>query len=208
MSAEQKEHWADLVESKFCRDQEKRKISLVRVKARLEADKNAVSVEEFKTISEWQHCAYLELIGMDNKYADLKLAAQALKVPLKVMRDSVERLVDLKLLRATANGSYEVSARANFGSQAPSEGIRFFHQQVLEKAMVALETQGMDRRYNSSAFVTLAKSKIPVIIEELQSMVFKILEPHIQSANGEKEEELYCLSLQFFDLLKKSEEKK
>lgn len=209
LSQEQKEHWADLVDGKFSRDIDRRKQSLLRVKARLEAEKNALTMEEFKTISEWQHFAYVELIDMDSKkYSDVKTAAAALKIPLKEMKEVVHRLLVLKLLKEVSAGSYAVDPRSNIGNQIPSEGIRYFHQQLLEKAMAALETQPMTRRFNSSTMVGLPKSKIPVIIEELQSMAFKILEPHMQNTAGEPDEELYCLGIQFFDLLNHSEEKK
>lgn len=209
LSVEQKEHWSDLVESKFSRDIDKRKLSLIRVKARLEAEKSALTMEEFKTISEWQHFAYLDLVDMNSaKYSDVKVAAAALQLPLKVMKESTQRLIHLKLLRETESGNYEVDPRRNVGNQIPSEGIRSFHHQILEKAMIALETQSMDRRFNSSTTVGLPKSKIPIIIQELQSMCFKILEPHLQAANGEPSEELYCLGIQFFDLLAQQTEVK
>jgi len=210
LSVEQREHWTDLVDGKFSRDADRRKASLLRVKARLEAEKSSITLEEFKTMSEWHHYAFIELIEQNNlKYSDLKVAANALQIPLKVMKESVQRLIQVQLLRETEGGLYQVvDVRRNVGNQLPSEGIRSFHQQILEKAMTALETQGMDRRFNSSTLVGLPKSKIPVIIEELQSMAFKILEPHMQNANAEPDEELYCLGIQFFDLLKHPEGKR
>jgi uncharacterized protein (TIGR02147 family) len=204
LSAEQRQHWTDLVDSKFNRDMDKRKLSLIRVKSRLEAEKTALSVEEFKTISEWQHFAYIELIDMNSKkYSDLKEASLALEIPLKTMKATAQRLLELKLITENETGHYQVNDRDNVGNQAPSEAIRHFHQQILDKALAALENQSMDRRFNSSTFVGLPKSKIPLILEEMKSMAFKILEPHMQSTNGEENEELYCLSIQFFDLLKK-----
>ncbi|MBC7466488.1 MAG: TIGR02147 family protein [Bdellovibrio sp.] len=209
LSTEQKSHWNDLIEGKFSRDIEKRKLSLVRVRARLESEKSAFSMEEFKSISEWQHCAYLELIDLNpKKYSDVKIAANDLQIPLKLMKETQQRLLQLNLIKLTEDGLYQVEPNRNLGNRIPSESIRHFHQQILEKATVALETQSMQRRFNSSTIVGLPKSKIGPIIEELNSMAFKILEPHLDAVNGEVNEELYCLSLQFFDLLKQAEVKK
>ncbi|MFZ3228842.1 MAG: TIGR02147 family protein [Pseudobdellovibrio sp.] len=208
LSFEQKEHWADLVDGKFNRDLEKRKQSLIRIKARLEAEKSAITSEEFKTISEWHHFAFLELIELNSKkYSDIKTAAKSLKIPVKILKEAVQRLLDLKLLKINDIEIFEVDATTNVGNQIPSEGIRYFHQQILDKALMALDNQDMKRRFNSSTMVGLPKSKIPIILEELKSMSFKILEPHLQTMGNESKEELYCLSIQFFDLLNSAQEK-
>lgn len=209
LSSEQREHWKDLVETKFNRDLAKRKLSLLRVKARLDAEHNALSIQEFKTISEWHYLAFLELIEINPyKYSDLKKAASELGITLKLLKESVQRLIDLKLLRTNEQGHYEVDPNTQFGNHAPSEAIRSFHLQILDKAQKALETHEMSRRFNSSTFIGLPKEKVPVIMDELKSLAYKVLEPHLQNVAPESKEELYCLSIQFFDLLQKSSESK
>lgn len=203
LSSEQKEHWTDLVEGKFSRDLDRRKQSLLRVRARFEAEKNALTHEEFKSISDWEHWAFLELLDLDaKKYSDIKLAAAKLQIPVRTLKDSVQRLLQLNLIKKTDDGYAQSEQRRNVGGEVASEAIRNMHHQILTKAITALEQQGMDRRFNSSTLVGLPKSKIPLILEELKSMAFKILEPHIQAVGTEPNEELYCLGIQFFDLLK------
>ncbi|MNT44120.1 hypothetical protein D3C72_1806320 [compost metagenome] len=57
----------------------------------------------------------------------------------------------------------------------------------------------MTRRFNSSTIIALPKKDIEKVIAELQTVALRILEPY--SHPNLAKESLYCLSLQFFDLL-------
>lgn len=200
LSPEQKKHWIDLLETTFAKSSEVRQISSLRVQARLQAQHHSLSMDEFKVISEWFHFAYLELIEMDSlKYSDPKTAASALGIPLKSLKVAIKRLLALQLLKKKDDKTYQVEPSTQVGDQAPSEVIRHFHAQILKKALRALETHHWDRRFNSSTIVALPSSEVPKVIENLKNMAFQILNPY--QIRNVPQEELYCLGLQFFDLL-------
>lgn len=202
LSNEQKQHWIDLTTYKFSQNSMKKKESYIKIQARMATEKNAISLEEFKVISQWVHFAFLELIEMNSKkYSNLKTAALALAITLPELKDSVRRLLELRLLRQNSDGEYSVDQSTHVGNGAPSEAIRAFHSQILHKAMTALDQQPMAERFNSSIFVGLPKTKIPEVIESLKSLSHQALEPHLLANTGVEKESLYCLSLQFFNLI-------
>ena len=204
LNDEQRDHWVDLVTYRFSNSPEKKKVCQVKIKSRVQTEKNAMTAEEFKLISEWQHFAFLELLDMNaKKYSNLKTSAKALSLNLAEMKATADRLTNLKLIHIQGKGLLSVSDNTYIGNAAPSEAIRFFHSQILNKAQGALETQTITERFNSSTLVGLPLSKIPQIIEHLKSVGTQILEPHLKTDIGEEKDQLYCLSLQFFGLLEK-----
>ncbi len=203
LSPEQRDHWVDLMKSRFSRNPQQKSESLIKIRSRIEAMKNAITLDEFKTIAEWRYLAFLELIEMDSKkYSNLKLTSQALGIPLKDMKISVQRLIDLKLVTFDESAKlYQVDLRTQIGNAAPSMAIRQFHSQILSKAQSALDVQSTEERFNSSTMIGLPIDKIPQVMAELQSLALKVLEPYVDASKNLPKEKLYCLSLQFFNLL-------
>lgn len=202
LTDEQCKHWVDLTTYKFSRNTIKKKESQVKIQSRIATEKNAISLEEFKVISQWSHFAFLELIEMNSKkYSSLKTTAQALSLPLSEIKETVNRLLSLKLLKVDENGNYRADQSTHVGNGAPSEAIRSFHNQILQKAQTALDQQRIDERFASSIFIGLSKAQIPSIIESLKSASHQILDPYVQTNVDIEKDRLYCLSLQFFNLI-------
>ncbi len=209
LTSEQKQHWMDLISANQTKDYEKKKLSSLRIEARFQAQKSNLTVSEFQIISDWYHFAFLELIEMNSeKYSSLAISAKALGVPLKTLQLGVQRLKDLQLLNVEVNGNLKTNFITQLSDQAPSLAIRTFHAQILEKAVKSVEQQPVHRRFCSSTMIALPKDKIPEIISELGSLAFKVLEPYIQNHSSSlvtnEKSELYCLGIQFFDLLTNS----
>lgn len=210
LSNEQKQHWMDLITSTQAKDNEKKRISGLRVEARFQAQKSNLTVSEFQIISDWYHFAFLELVEMNpEKYSSLSVSAKALGIPLKTLQAGVQRLRELNLLIADDKGGLKACTSTQISDQAPSLAIRTFHSQILQKALTAVEMQTVNKRFCSSTMIALPKDKIQEIIKELGSLAFKVLEPYIQNDSSilikNERTELYCLGIQFFDLLTTSE---
>lgn len=200
LSAEQKQHWIDLLESRFAKNGTDRNLSELRVKARLQAQNHSISLDEFKVISDWYHFGYLELLTLDNKkYSDVKKAASALGIPLKTMEQAVKRLKTLQFIRVDDKGIFQVDPSTQVGDQIPSEAIRRYHEQLMSKAQEALKTQPMDQRFNSSTVFALPQSQVPLIMERLKSLAFELLDPYLTTQ--QKNDALYGLNFQFFNVL-------
>lgn len=150
-------------------------------------------------------------------YSNLKVAAAALSLTLTEMKSTVQRLRDLKLLSQSGVGTYDVERSTNVGNAAPSEAIHSFHNQILQKAIVAVDQQPITERFASSTFVGIPADKIPIIIDQLKSLAHQVLEAHLLNSTAGRYEgrllpaskstesdRLYCLSIQFFNLLNRS----
>lgn len=204
LTNEQRDHWVDLMVCRFNQSQVKKNESLVKIRSRINSEKNAVSLEEFKVISEWYHFAFLELVDMNSKkYSNLKVSAKALSIPIADLKAAVDRLLKLNLLKLNENNLFEVDSNTQVGNHVPSEAIRQFHSQILTKAQQSIESQSMNERYLTSHFIGLPENKLAEIMEELKSVTQKIFEPYILNKDSSEKTDLYCFSLQFFNLLQK-----
>lgn len=204
LSSEQKQHWVDLVEVKFSRRPEVKNLSLVRVRGRLQAQRHSISLDHFKVISEWFHLAYLELVDMDAvKYSNVKTAATALGLPVKTLRVAVKRLEKTGFIRKNTDGVFSVDPTTQLGDGAPSEAIRSYHMQLLKKAMASLEEHGKEQRYNSSMVVALPRAEADRILTDLRTLDMNFMEPYLVRAAEEKKDSLFCLNINFFDLMEK-----
>ncbi len=205
LTLEQRQHWLDLLDEKFAKNDESRKMAQLRVKSRLQAQSHSLSVDQFKVISEWFHMAYLELVDMNPaKYSNLSVAATALGLPVKTLRIAIKRLEHVGFLKKDKAGHYVVDSSTRIGDEMPSEAIRQFHGEILKKASSALETQDMSRRYNSSTVIALPKDDVQKVMVGLKSLAIQFLDPYLSPTPTRKKDALYCLSLQFFDLLQRS----
>lgn len=202
LTSEQRQHWVDLLDERFAKKEEDRKIAQVRVKSRLQAQNHSISVDQFKVISEWFHLAYLELVDMDEvKYSDVKVAAASLGLPVKTLKIAIKRLQEVGFLRTNEQGHFEVDPSTRLGDHIPSEAIRQYHSEILKRADQALETQDMTRRFSSSTVIALPKEDVNKILSELKSLAIQFLDPYTVTNERKKKDSLYCLSVQFFDLL-------
>ncbi|MBC7371273.1 MAG: TIGR02147 family protein [Bdellovibrionaceae bacterium] len=208
LTTEQRQHWVDLVEMKYAKTPDVKKISELRVNARIQSQNHSITVDQFKLISEWFHTAYLELIKMDAvKYSDVKLASGALNIPVQTLRVAVKRLEKAGLLKENVEGLFQVLSFPKSGDGAPSIAVRQFQTQMIKKALAAVDEQSLGRSFTETIMVALPEVEAKKIFADLQTLALRYLEPHRMSKTSEKDS-LYCLSLQFFDVLSKKENSK
>jgi len=204
LNEEQKNHWLDLINFRFGTSSEEKNINLAKIKSRIKYEKNAISLDEFKVISEWYHFAFLELIEMNSsRYSSLKIAAQALGIKTTELKNAVQRLVKLNLLTIDEKNNYAVEKSTQVGNNAPSAAIRQFHSQILTKAANALEAQPMNERYFNSNIIAVPENKLPEIMKNLESLASDIFGAYVVDTNKIDKDQLYCFSFQFFNLLQK-----
>lgn len=210
LNEEQKKHWVDLLAFKFAKEKNKKsnlELIQVRIKSRIDSENNNLALEEFKTVSDWYHLAYLELISMDaKKYSQISQAAKALNIDIEIMTVAVQRLLSLGQLILRSKGLYQVNDQVTMiNSEIPSMYVRQFHKQVLEKAIDALEKQTTEHRHNTSTFIALSEPQFKKIKQDLQTAALDIINRNTAgnsaNDNDNAKSKLYCLSLQFFNLI-------
>jgi uncharacterized protein (TIGR02147 family) len=199
LSEDHKQHMWNLIEMQFARDIKKRKEAEFRTQSRLQDRYNQVSLDAFRFVADWYHLAILELVDLDSSYQSPKVLSKALGISHKEAQEALQRLINLKLLKQEGDQKLvSVSTTTNVGDGVSSEAVRLFHSQILAKAHAALENQSTEEREISSTIFSIAKEDLPEIKKELNAAWFNIASKYSAKT---KKDSLYCLSLQFFDML-------
>ncbi|MNT64313.1 hypothetical protein D3C72_2022040 [compost metagenome] len=83
-------------------------------------------------------------------------------------------------------------------SEIPSEAIRQFHTQILEKAGKALTLQSQEKRQFRSTVFSMRKKDLPQLKQDLNQFWMEQIGKY---AMPTKNDSVYCFSMQLFDLL-------
>ncbi len=100
----------------------------------------------FATISDWPHYAVLNLMETVAAKSDCRWLATRLGLPAAQMRDVVDRLLRLGLLKSDAGKWTRTSKKLSTAQDIPSGAVRRWHQQCLTIAEQSLETVAVEKR--------------------------------------------------------------
>lgn len=193
------EHFCDLVSSKFSRNLKAKKEASLRVTSRLRSTNSHLSLEKFKLVSDWQHNAILELIDLNPSYHSLEALSKALGLPKKLIKESVERLLLLGEIKIEGR-CWSTSSDVTFvGEKIPSDAVKNYHKQVIEKAQEALYHQSIDKREFQTSFFPIDPNDIESFKLDLARMRKELLKKYRHKPGKSK---VYALSIQLFDLHK------
>ena len=157
-----------------------------------------LSLEYFRTISDWHHFAIMELTGVDAFRPDPKWIAKRLKIPVLKVRAAISRLLELELIEMTLDGSFKKTAdfRAT-PSGIPSRALKQRHQQILRKAETAILEQPVSEREFSSVTLSLHTDDLDWAREEMKKFR-RELATRLTSRSDKNR--LYEFSMQLFAL--------
>lgn len=157
-----------------------------------------LNVEHFKIISDWYHFAIMELTLVEDFKSDSKWIAKTLNISELQVKDAIERLLKMDMIEIDMNSNLRITG--NFFADpkgVPSQGLRHFHKQLLEKATQSLEFQTLDQRDVSSIVVAIDENDIPWVKQEIKNFRTR-LDKKLSSAR--KKTKVYNLGIQFFGL--------
>ena len=107
------------------------------------------------------------------------------------------RLERLELIAKTEMG-WTVNQDVEIADKGvPTESIKSFHRQILEKATHALAFQSSEERYGSSSSIPIKVKNVALAKRMIQKFRIDFDKAVTDPVNGE---EIYGLSLQFFRL--------
>lgn len=167
---------------------------------------SSFSLELFSMAAEWYHWAILEMSELSDFDANEDFIQNRLNGSLdkKTIRAALDRLLRLGFLEKAKNGKL---VRANpenspnfLRNKVPSEAVRSYHKQMIEKAKLAVDEQSIEERYLRGTTLPFKMADREKVEEILRNAHREILE---LAAKGDAEE-LYQLNTQFFRLTKKS----
>jgi uncharacterized protein (TIGR02147 family) len=97
LSLDQREHFNDLLESRFARKQEDRKAAKWRVSSRIKSQVSHLSIDSLHVIAEWFHMGILELVEMDEKFQSPTELAKTLRISVNHIKHNIKKLIKIKL---------------------------------------------------------------------------------------------------------------
>ena len=162
-------------------------------------DSKLIAMDAFKVISDWHHFAIMELTEQKAFKSDFKYIADQLGLSRFEVEQAVERLERLDLLEKKNGQWKQTEMNLSTLNDAPSEAIKKFHRQVLQKAMDAITFQPVEIREVTALMIGIDQKDLPQFkrkIREFQSSINKMAEVQKNRTH------IYCLSTQFFSLSK------
>jgi uncharacterized protein (TIGR02147 family) len=206
LSKPEQQIFCDLVESLHARSKVQRRLAKIRIANTSWLTANTVQLDAFSVVSDWYHFAILELTALSDFQSSEEWIAKRLDLPLAMIKVAVERLFRLGLLKKLENGSWTATDEFTIGPDGPpSELVRKFHTQILEKALSALQLQTVEERDYSLVIMGVDPASIPTAREQIREFSRGFSK---KIRVSDQKHELYCLGIQFFRLTQKKEGEK
>lgn len=154
----------------------------------------------FRMACDWHHTAILELVALREFQNNPRKIAKLLgnEVPVKEIERAIVRLLKSKLLVLMPSGKLKRSKSDSyvFESAVSDQAIRYFHKQMIEKALASIERQEISERDLRATTMAIRKQDYSKVIAILREAHAKILEFAMDS----EADDLYQLNTQFFKL--------
>ena len=189
------EYFCDSVESQHGRSPQLKREARARLKGL--GTEIELKLETFKVIADWYHLAILELTTLKKFQSNTRWIAKTLGINESITSQAIERLRSLKLLTETDGELRQSDQFLATPSDTPSEFIRSFHHQLLEKAKTALDEQVVEERDFSGIILTLSKEDLDWAKSEIRKFRRSLMERLEENPNRDQ---LYYLGIQLFGL--------
>ena len=128
--------------------------------------------------------------------SDAKWISRELGITLAEAKAAIERLKKLEMLEEVDGKLLQTVGTLFTPTEIPSDVIKKYHQQMLQKAERALFDQEVDQRDFSSILLTMSKEDLEWAKAEIKTFRRALME-RLESNPNKKE--IYCLNVQLFD---------
>lgn len=202
-SPNESDTFCDLVGAEHARAAKKR--AEARTRLATEASRSQqLALDSFQVIADWYHYAILELTTVRDFNSDVKWIARRIGLNESVVFAAIDRLKRLELLEEK-NGVLQATDEFTWTpNDIPSDALKKFHKQLLEKAAAAIYVQSVEERNFQHTIMTVNRDQIKNAKEEIRSFEKKFV---ARFGASEKKDDVYCLGVTFFRLQEKSNEK-
>ena len=194
-------YFTDLVMSQHGRSRSARQAARLRLK-RLQKPGvySALAEDHFRVISEWYHLAIVELAKLRGFRSEPQWIADALAISREEADSAIQRLIRVRLLRMNG-GRLEPMQSHNFvSSEVPSDSIRAFHSQMLDKARASLLSDPLPDRENQSYIVAIDERRLPELRRKIIEWARELDIDISQTSEPNEWTSIYCLTTHLFRL--------
>ncbi len=160
-------------------------------------EQKELTLEVFELISKWHHFTILEALKNTYFRRNTDELCEALNISDAEFTTALLHLQKLQLIdKDLAPTQYRVITPQDL----PSSAIRMHHKSILRKAEIALEQQSVEEREFQISHLIFSKQNIPQIKEKIRRFQEELIREF--GIEEDKEQSVYCLSTQFFNLTK------
>ncbi len=164
--------------------------------------KRDLSVDRFKTISEWYHFAILAYAELPDVELSPKSISENLGISMIHAEEALARLLRLDILAHGTDGKLTPQHDRFFvESTTPNTGLKQYHEQLLTKAQAAIFDQDPKDRIVASETLSISVEDMPHYDQAIDEFLAKI--KAIQTQSQKKKDCVYTIVLEFFRLNKK-----
>jgi len=203
LSKIEKNHFIDKVLARDARAKMKRHLAVKRLKdLRIQDDKKGLHEDYFHLVSEWYYFAILELLLVKDFQSNEKWIADSLDVKVEIVEQAMKRLTRLGLIEFIDDEYRSTNAQLKTSCDTPSINIKKHNMQILKKASDALINQPVDSREFATLTVAIDEEAIDFVKEKIRRFQRELNNELTERSNKKKANKVYCLAIQFFDLLK------
>jgi uncharacterized protein (TIGR02147 family) len=157
-----------------------------------------VSPEAFVPISEWYYYAIIDSLHMSHIRSDQELA-KFLNLERETVQFALKKLMTANLIERdpnTDNWYRPVQFRVDTMSPAPAVALRRYHEQLIQKAKVAVKEQTSDERSLNSMTLVFDPSRYQEAAADLRTFAQEFQNKY----SMDDAKTLYALTMQFFKL--------
>lgn len=162
-----------------------------------------LSLDYFKTISEWYYYAILSLAEIPDFKAEPEWISKRLNISPKTAKMAIERLIRLEMLVENEDGNYIASGvQYKTPTDIINTSLKNHTVQTLDLAKESLFIDPVDKRDFSTITMAIDPSKIEVA----KKMISNFRKKLSQKLEAENKTEVYKLAIQLFPLSRGTEE--
>jgi uncharacterized protein (TIGR02147 family) len=202
LSTAETESFVVAMESKYARAKKIRDNAKAKLLA-ISGQYASLDVEAFKVIADWYNLAVLSLVETNTFKPDATWISKRLGISVYEAKGALQRLTDLEMIESHEGSIRPTGVFFANPTGIPSQSVRSFHTQILEKAKIALQFQSTDQRDHSALILAVDGDEI----EEAKLFIKKFREEFEFRfcRSDSNKNEVYALGVQFFSLTQKGE---
>lgn len=197
LSARESESFCDHAESLHARSRVAREAARKRLKAAKPsgaASGHNLSIDTFHVVADWYHLAILQLLKLKTRGHDASAIAAALGIKPLQAADALERLQRLELVESRDGRLVPVDDYVIGPDGIPSNAVRKFHEQVLQRALAAIYLQPLEERDLHTTLMPVSQTDLPRARERIREFAQSFCEEFSESPAADR---VYSLSIQF-----------
>lgn len=157
--------------------------------------------KDFSLTGSWYHQAILELTELQDFKHDEKDIADRLCLPLTTVQQAIAQLKAAKLLEIVNGKMQSCISETESTVDVSSIAIRKYHEQIINKSLLALHEQSVQKREYTSVTFAFDSSRILEAKKALRKFQKQFMDEFYVESNSK--DSVYQLSFQLFRLDKK-----